>query len=100
MAYIFCLNKADWPAFTAEVKVALGEDGEQPVWLGHFDESGTWVPVCTVEGEDGSCWTAHGLSEEQVAELKAWVPDKVQVLEALPEGWTPAQPEEAPGGEG
>jgi len=100
MAYIFCLNKADWPAFTEEVKVALGADGEQPVWLGHFDESGTWVPVCAVEGEDGSCWTAHGLSEEQVNELKAWVPDKVKVLDALPEGWTPAPPEEAPGGEG
>ena len=100
MSYILCLNKADWPAFTSEVKVVLGDDGESPVWLGHFDESGTWVPVCVVEGEDGSCWTAHELSEEQVAELKAWIPTKVQVLEALPEGWTPAQPEEAPGGEG
>ena len=87
MAYILCLNKADWPAFTAEVKVALGEDGDHPVWLGHFDESGTWVPVCVVEGEDGSCWTAHGLSEEQIAELKAWVPAKVKVLDELPDGW-------------
>lgn len=54
---------------------------------GHFDESGTWVPVCAVEGEDGSCWTAHGLSEEQCEELKAWVPTKVVVVDSLPEGW-------------
>ncbi len=87
MSYILCLNKADWPAFTAEVKVALGADGELPIWLGHFDEKGTWVPVCAVEGEDGSCWTAHPLSEEQIAELKTWVPSKVQVLDKLPAGW-------------
>ncbi len=87
MAYILCLNASDWPAFTAEVKVALGEDGTRPIWLGHFDEKGAWVPVCTVLGEDGSCWTAHGLSEEQVAELKAWVPTKVQLLDEFPKGW-------------
>ena len=96
MIYILCLDAKDWPAFTAEVKVALGSDGERPIWLGHFDESGAWVPVCTVLGEDGSCWTAHGLSEEQVAELRAWVPDKVRVLETLPEGWQPAVTEEVP----
>ena len=96
MAYILCLDKKDWPAFTSEVKVALGADGESPVWLGWFDETGAWNPVCTVEGADGSCWTAHGLSEEQIAELRAWVPDKVQVLEALPEGWQPAVTEEVP----
>ena len=90
MSYILCLNKADWPAFSEEVKVALGE-ADRPIWLGHFDESGAWVPVCTVLGADGSCWTADvRLSEEQVAELRAWVPEKVQVLEALPEGWQPA----------
>jgi len=88
MSYILCLNKADWPAFTEEVKVALGADGEFPVWLGHFAEDGTWVPVCTVEGVDGSCWTADvRLSEEQIAELKEWVPVKVQVLDELPVGW-------------
>jgi len=87
MSIIFCLKKADWPAFTEEVKVALGADGETPVWLGRFDPDGSWVPVPCPEGKDGSCWTAHGLSEEQIEELKAWVPDKVQVLNELPEGW-------------
>jgi hypothetical protein len=85
--YILCLDASDWPAFTAEVKVALGTDGERPIWLGHFAEDGSWVPVCTVEGVDGSCWTAHGLSEEQIAELKTWVPTKVQLLDELPKGW-------------
>ena len=88
MSYILCLDKKDWPAFTEEVKVALGAENERPIWLGHFAEDGTWVPVCTVEGEDGSCWTADArLSEEQVAELRAWVPDKVQVIDELPWGW-------------
>ena len=94
MSYILCLDAKDWPAFTNEVKVALGTDGERPIWLGHFDEKGTWVPVCTVLGEDGSCWTAHGLSEEQIAELQAWVPSKVQVIDKLPDGWQPAVTEE------
>lgn len=94
MSYILCLDAKDWPAFTAEVKVALGESGERPIWLGHFDEKGAWVPVCTVLGEDGSCWTADvRLSEEQVAELKAWVPAKVQVLDKLPDNWKPKVPE-------
>lgn len=65
-----------------------------PRWstrLGHFDETWTWVPVCTVKGADGSCWTAHGLSEEQIAELKKWVPLKVQVLDKLPDGWKAKQ---------
>lgn len=93
MAYILCLDKKDWTAFTSEVKVALGADGESPVWLGHYDEKGAWVPVCTVLGEDGSCWTAHGLSEEQVNELKAWVPDKVVLLDKLPDGWKAKVPE-------
>lgn len=93
MSYILCLNKADWPAFTSEVKVALGADGERPIWLGHFEPDGTWVPVCTVEGVDGSCWTAHGLSEEQVKELQAWVPLKVQVLDKLPDDWKPKEVE-------
>ncbi|NMC35031.1 MAG: hypothetical protein GYA36_21630 [Veillonellaceae bacterium] len=67
--------------------MALGDDGEPPIWLGHFEPDGTWVPVCAVEGVDGSCWTAHGLSEEQCAELRAWVPDKVQVVDKLPATW-------------
>jgi hypothetical protein len=87
MSYILCLNSADWPGFSEEVKVALGENG-RPIWLGHFAPDGTWVPVCTVLGADGSCWTADvRLSEEQIAELRAWVPDKVQVLDKLPDGW-------------
>ena len=86
MSYILCAKASDWPGFSEEVKVALGE-ADRPIWLGHFDESGAWVPVCTVLGEDGSCWTAHGLSEEQIAELKTWVPSKVQVIDKLPDGW-------------
>jgi len=39
-----------------------------------------------VEGEDGSCWTAHGLSEEQVKELQAWVPDKGRCWTPCPRG--------------
>jgi hypothetical protein len=96
MSYIFCPKASDWPAFSEEVKVALGE-ADRPIWLGHFDESGAWVPVCTVQGVDGSCWTADArLSEEQIAELRAWVPDKVRVLGTLPEGWQPAVVEEVP----
>ena len=86
ISYILCLNSADWPSFSEEVNVALG-DADRPIWLGHFAPDGAWVPVCTVLGEDGSCWTAHGLSEEQINELKAWVPDKVQVVDKLPDGW-------------
>ena len=95
MSYLFCTVASDWPAFSEEVKVALGEDGTLPIWLGHFAPDGAWVPVCTVLGADGSCWTADArLSEEQVAELMAWVPDKVQVLDKLPDGWQPAVTEE------
>jgi len=91
MSYIYCAKASDWPAFSEEVKVALGENG-RPIWLGHFEPDGTWVPVCTVLGADGSCWTADcRLSEEQVAELRAWVPDKVQVLDELPVGWKAKQ---------
>jgi hypothetical protein len=87
MSYIFCPNASDWPAFSEEVKVALGE-ADRPIWLGHFAPDGAWVPVCTVLGADGSCWTADvRLSEEQIAELRAWVPDKVQVIDKLPDGW-------------
>ena len=94
MSYILCAKASDWPGFSEEVKVALGE-ADRPIWLGHFAPDGTWVPVCTVQGADGSCWTADArLSEDQIAELRAWVPDKVQVLETLPEGWQPAVTEE------
>ena len=96
ISYIFCAKASDWPAFSEEVKVALG-DADRPIWLGHFAPDGAWVPVCTVLGVDGSYWTADvRLSEEQIAELRAWVPDKVQVLDALPEGWQPAVTEEVP----
>ena len=45
--------------------------------------------ACALSPIGVTAQTAHGLSEEQIAELKEWVPLKVQVLEKLPDGWRP-----------